>query len=83
MPWPRPPGEKKVLTQMGNQGYCGEAIRRVAEYVAAGAIGDVTRNAHHPGPQLRRHGRPAALEARSGRLALGRVDRPGALSRLP
>lgn len=33
--------EKKVLTQMGNQGYCGEAMRRVAEYVAAGAIGDV------------------------------------------
>ncbi len=34
--------EKKVLTQMGNQGYCGEAIRRVAEYIAAGAIGHVT-----------------------------------------
>jgi predicted dehydrogenase len=34
--------EKKVLTQMGNQGYCGEPIRRVAEYVAAGAIGQVT-----------------------------------------
>jgi len=33
--------EKKVLTQMGNQGYCGEAIRRVAEYVAAGAVGDI------------------------------------------
>ena len=33
--------EKKVLTQMGNQGYCGEAIRRCAEYVAAGAIGTV------------------------------------------
>ncbi|MCY2989151.1 MAG: Gfo/Idh/MocA family oxidoreductase [Planctomycetota bacterium] len=33
--------EQKVLTQMGNQGYCGEAIRRVAEYVAAGAIGTV------------------------------------------
>jgi predicted dehydrogenase len=34
--------EKKVLTQMGNQGYCGEGIRRVAEYIAAGAIGTVT-----------------------------------------
>ena len=33
--------EKKVLTQMGNQGYCGEHIRRVSEYIAAGAIGDV------------------------------------------
>ncbi len=34
--------DKKVLTQMGNQGYCGETIRRVAEYIAAGAIGAVT-----------------------------------------
>jgi predicted dehydrogenase len=33
--------ERKVCTQMGNQGYCDEGIRRVAEYVAAGAIGDV------------------------------------------
>lgn len=33
--------QKKVCTQMGNQGYCGEQIRRVAEYIAAGAIGDV------------------------------------------
>lgn len=33
---------KNVLTQMGNQGYCGEGIRRVAEYVAAGAVGTVT-----------------------------------------
>ena len=33
--------EHKVCTQMGNQGYCGEAIRLVAEFVAAGAIGEV------------------------------------------
>ncbi len=33
--------EKKVCTQMGNQGYCDDRIRRVAEYVAAGAIGTV------------------------------------------
>ena len=33
--------EHKVCTQMGNQGYCGEPIRRVAEYIAAGAIGNV------------------------------------------
>jgi predicted dehydrogenase len=33
--------EKNVCTQMGNQGYCGDTIRRVAEYVAAGAIGKV------------------------------------------
>ena len=38
--------EKKVLTQMGNQYYCGEAIRRVAEYIAAGAIGTRHRNPH-------------------------------------
>lgn len=34
--------EKKVLTQMGNQGHCGEAIRRACEYLWAGAIGNVT-----------------------------------------
>ncbi len=33
--------EKRVCTQMGNQGYCGDGIRRVAEYIAAGAIGRV------------------------------------------
>ena len=36
--------EKKVLTQMGNQGYCGEGIRRVAEYIAAGTIGQVAES---------------------------------------
>ncbi|HAK97149.1 MAG TPA: oxidoreductase, partial [Planctomycetes bacterium] len=34
--------EKRVLTQMGNQGHCSEEIRRVCEYIWAGAIGDVT-----------------------------------------
>jgi len=34
--------EKKVPTQMGNQRHCGEGIRRVCEYVWAGAIGNVT-----------------------------------------
>jgi len=34
--------EKKVLTQMGNQGHCGEAIRRACEYLWAGAVGNVT-----------------------------------------
>lgn len=33
---------KKVLTQMGNQGHCGEAIRRACEYLWAGAVGNVT-----------------------------------------
>lgn len=30
-----------VLTQMGNQGYCGEPIRKTAEWIQSGAIGDV------------------------------------------
>ncbi len=34
--------EKKVLTQMGNQGHCGETIRRSCEYLWAGAVGDVS-----------------------------------------
>jgi predicted dehydrogenase len=34
--------EKKVLTQMGNQGHTGDAIRRACEYLWAGAIGQVT-----------------------------------------
>ena len=34
--------EKKVLTQMGNQGHFGENIRQVCEYIWAGAIGKVT-----------------------------------------
>ena len=33
--------EKKVLTQMGNQGHFGETIRRVVEFIWAGAIGNV------------------------------------------
>jgi predicted dehydrogenase len=32
----------KVLTQMGNQGHCGENIRRVCEHIWAGSIGQVT-----------------------------------------
>jgi len=32
----------KVLTQMGNQGHCGENIRQVCENIWAGSIGDVT-----------------------------------------
>jgi predicted dehydrogenase len=34
--------EKKVLTQMGNQGHCSETIRKACEYIWAGAIGEVT-----------------------------------------
>lgn len=31
-----------VLTQMGNQGHCGEAFRRACECLQAGAVGNVT-----------------------------------------
>jgi predicted dehydrogenase len=34
--------KKKVLTQMGNQGYCSERIRQVSEYIQSGAIGNIT-----------------------------------------
>jgi predicted dehydrogenase len=34
--------EKKVPTQMGNQGHCGEPIRRLVECVWAGAVGNIT-----------------------------------------
>ncbi len=34
--------ENKALTQMGNQGHYGDNIRRVCEYIWAGAIGNVT-----------------------------------------
>jgi predicted dehydrogenase len=33
--------EKKVPTQMGNQGHSGGGIRRIVEWIRAGAIGDV------------------------------------------
>lgn len=34
--------KNKVATQMGNQGHSGEGIRRLCEYIWAGAIGNVT-----------------------------------------
>lgn len=34
--------KQKVHTQMGNQGHCGENIRRVCEHIWAGSIGQVT-----------------------------------------
>lgn len=34
--------EKKVLTQMGNQGHCSETVRLACEYIWAGVIGNVT-----------------------------------------
>jgi predicted dehydrogenase len=34
--------EKKVLTQMGNQGHCSDTIRKTCEYIWDGAIGNVT-----------------------------------------
>ena len=34
--------DKKVLTQMGNQGHCGDTIRKACEYIWAGAVGNIT-----------------------------------------
>jgi predicted dehydrogenase len=34
--------EKKVVTQLGNQGHSGEGYRRLVEYIQSGAIGAVT-----------------------------------------
>lgn len=34
--------DRKVTTQMGNQGHCEEGYRRLCEYIQAGVIGDIT-----------------------------------------
>ena len=34
--------QRKVTTQMGNQGHCEEGYRRLCEYIQAGAIGPIT-----------------------------------------
>ena len=34
--------DHKIVTQMGNQGHSGEGLRRLCEYIWAGAIGNVT-----------------------------------------
>ncbi len=53
--------EKKVLTQMGNQGHYSECIRSVAEYIWAGAIGNVTETHTIFGRGFGGHGpRPAS-----------------------
>ncbi len=36
--------EMKVVTQMGNQGHCGDGVRELCEMVWAGAIGDITES---------------------------------------
>ncbi|MGE5608697.1 MAG: Gfo/Idh/MocA family protein [Bacillota bacterium] len=36
--------EKRVLTQMGNQGQCSEVMRRLTEYVQAGAVGNIVES---------------------------------------
>jgi predicted dehydrogenase len=74
--------EKKVLTQMGNQGHCSDTIRKTCEYIWDGHR-ERDRDPLPPGARLWRPRRPARLEARAGGTSLGRVDRPGALSRIP
>ena len=62
----------KVMTQMGNQGHGGDGIRRLREYLEAGAIGTVTEvhswQDQRYGTRIRHPDCPGA-----GRRPLGRV----------
>ena len=74
--------QHKVLTQMGNQGHCGEGYRRLVECIWAGAIGNVTEthtifNRDFGGTGGIPPGKPAP-----GPRPLGRVAGPRALPRL-
>ena len=72
----------KVMTQLGNQGHSGESIRLLVRIRLGGRDRRRGRDAQlgSHGPWRRR--RPTAQAARSGGAALGRMDRPGRLSRL-
>ena len=63
--------EKKVPTQMGNQGHCSDSIRKACEYIWAGAIGNVTETHSLLGRNFGGSGGRPAEQARPGRTALG------------
>jgi predicted dehydrogenase len=63
--------EKQVCTQMGNQGYCGDGIRRVAEYIAAGAIGKVLETHTILGRNFGGSGGRPGKQTGTRRIALG------------
>lgn len=75
--------EKKVLTQMGNQG----ALRGGDPPRLRVSLGwrdwERDRDALHSRAQFRRPGRPAGEQACSRQPALGRVDWTGAIPRVP
>ncbi len=55
--------EMKVCTQMGNQGYCGERIRVMSEFLWSGAIGNIVEShtifgRNFGGSRLRPAGKP-------------------------
>jgi predicted dehydrogenase len=57
----------KVLTQMGNQGHCGEGLRRACEYLWAGAVGNVTETHTILGRNFGgKAGRPASTPVPAG-----------------
>ena len=59
--------EKKVLTQMGNQGHSSDTIRKACEYVWAGAIGNITETHSLLGRDFGGHGgRPASKPVPAG-----------------
>lgn len=59
--------DKKVLTQMGNQGHCSEVIRQACEYIWAGAIGQVTETHSFLGRDFGGNGgRPASKPVPAG-----------------
>jgi len=56
----------KVATQMGNQGHASEDERRFCEYIAAGAIGQVTETHSWRGAQYRGGKRPPSKPVPKG-----------------
>jgi predicted dehydrogenase len=59
--------EHKVLTQMGNQGHCGEGLRRACEYLWSGAAGNVKETHTILGRNFGgKGGRPAPLPVPMG-----------------
>ena len=73
--------QNKVLTQMGNQGHCGEGYRRLVEFIWGGAIGNVIETHSIFARDFGGSGGIPAGQADSQGLALGRVARPRPLPR--
>ncbi len=61
----------KVVTQLGNHHHSSESVRRLCEYIWAGAIGNVTETYSWARTRPRRHRRTAAGRARAARACTG------------